>query len=104
MKKATTIITIFLIIVFVSQGCKKYKEKDLYGTWYAIIDSTDACGYNKVVIEFDKNDIAYLNYSGPNGNKWNSSYQCKWWMKKKKNPKQWLLYMLNSSHKCNFLI
>ncbi len=83
-------------------SCRKYKDKDLIGKWTSSIDSwCDTSGFNKVIIEFEENDIAYLNYSKNNGQyRWSVPYQCKWWIKKEIdnvhsiNKKQWFLYVL----------
>ena len=104
MKKLTACIIVFLLIILVSQSCKKHKyEKELIGKWSSSITSCpgDTNIYNKVVIEFAKNDAAYINYNSPLGyNRWSTPYKCKWWIKKEKSKyylpknKHWFLYIL----------
>jgi len=89
MKKIITSLSLLILLVLLlSSECRKskyktnYNETALYGTWSASInnwcDTNSAC--NKVSIEFDPSNIAYLNYNGPKGNLWSSSYKCKWWI------------------------
>lgn len=95
---------LLIILILMSQGCRKDKlEKHLYGKWSAPIslysspDTECNCNYNEVIIEFKKNNIAYLNYNGSNGFKWSTPYQCQWFLKKetiRNYNKQWRLYIL----------
>jgi hypothetical protein len=88
MKKIITYL--FILLLLSCQECKKnnngpkYNETDLYGTWHASINNwcdTNNSGYNnKVIMEFDPGNVAYLNYNGSKGNLWSSSYKCKWWI------------------------
>ena len=105
MKKTLLIIfSLFSILIFSS--CKEHKIKTmtekLTGTWIGYIDDwCDTNNFNKVVLQLQENNIALLNYSGPDGDRWNTPYVCKWWLeiKRASNPYK----LLSSKRKYYFL-
>jgi len=94
MKKLYYIFPVIFLIFFLN-SCEERKiqtvTEQLIGTWTGDIEKSEWCDtndYNKVILEFQDNGVAYLNYSGPNGNRWDSPYECKWWLEieKAQNP------------------
>ena len=104
MKKLIIYLSVLAVIILLSTSCKKHNlEKHLYGKWsasidlYHPIDTECICNYDEVIIEFKKNNVAYLNYNGPNGFRWSTPYKCKWFLKKetiRDYNKDWRLYIL----------
>ncbi|MBN2890998.1 MAG: hypothetical protein JXL97_03950 [Bacteroidales bacterium] len=117
MKNLYYIFTIIFLMFFLN-SCKEKKiqtaTEQLIGTWTGDITAGEWCDtndYNKVILELQNQEIALLNYSGPNGNRWTTPYECKWWLEQEKeqNPlvffsakeKYFFLYIIRFDTLCD---